>query len=127
ELDVGLDGGVLVGDRGGFQRCLGHAGRLSGLMPEAGVGEKAGSALRVVDDCDLEERVGRALAAAQLPGEGHLIGRRPRPPTPWRAGIWRTAAARRSGCSPVVRWPPGNVRISAWGTRSRAAGICRCS
>jgi hypothetical protein len=48
---------VRVGDRGGFQRRLGEAGRLGGLMPEAGVGEKAGPALRVVDDRDLEEPV----------------------------------------------------------------------
>ena len=46
-----------VGDSGGRQRCLGEAGRLGRLVPEAGVGEKAGAALRVVDDRDLEERV----------------------------------------------------------------------
>ena len=58
-----------VGDGGGFERCLGEAGRLGGPMPEAGIGEEAGSALRVVDDRDFEERAGRALAAGQLPGE----------------------------------------------------------
>ena len=35
-------------------------------MPEAGVGEEAGSALRVMDDRDFEEPVSRALAAEQL-------------------------------------------------------------
>ena len=55
-----------VGDRGGFKRCLRQAGRLGGLMPEAGVGEEACSALRVMDDRDFEEPVSRALAAEQL-------------------------------------------------------------
>src|SRR5215468_10367678 len=39
-------------------------------------------------------------------------------PTPWRAAISRIAAARSSGCSLVVRCPPGKVRTSARGTRS---------
>jgi hypothetical protein len=47
--------------------------------------------------------------------------------TPWRAATSAMAAASRSGCSLVVRWPPGKVRISALGTRSLVAGICRCS
>jgi hypothetical protein len=51
---------VRVGNGGGFQCCLG------GLMPEAGVGEKAGAALGVMDDRDFEERVSSALAAGQL-------------------------------------------------------------
>jgi len=57
---------VRVGDGGGLQRRLGDSGRLGGLAPEIGVGEKTGSALRVVDDRDLEERVCRALTAEQL-------------------------------------------------------------
>ena len=63
-----------VSDGGGFERCLGEAGRLGGLMPEAGVGQEAGSALRVVDDRDFEERVSRALAAGQLPGQEGEVG-----------------------------------------------------
>ena len=66
-LDIGLDGGVRVGDRGGFQLCLGEAGRLGGLPPEAGVGEQAGAALRVVDNRDLKERVPGALAPNSSP------------------------------------------------------------
>ena len=58
-----------VGDGGSFQRCLGQAGRLGSLVPEAGVGQKAGSALGVVDDRDLEQPVVCVLAAEQLPGE----------------------------------------------------------
>ena len=52
----------------------GKAGRCGGLMPEAGVGEKAGPALRVVDDRDLEEPVGRELPAEQLLGEEGEVG-----------------------------------------------------
>ena len=63
-----------IGYGGGFQRCLGQAGRCGGLMPEAGVGEKAGPALRVVDDRDLEEPVGRDLPAEQLLGEEGEVG-----------------------------------------------------
>jgi hypothetical protein len=37
-LGVGLDGGVRVGDRDSFQRCLAQSGRRGGLPPEAGVG-----------------------------------------------------------------------------------------
>src|SRR5262249_47684555 len=37
-------------------------------------------------------------------------------PTPCRSAMSRIAAASRSGCSAVVRWPPGKVRIVAWGT-----------
>ena len=48
-----------VGDHGGCQRRI----------REAGGGEKAGCALRVVDDRDFEERVCRVLAAEQLLGE----------------------------------------------------------
>ena len=58
-----------VGDGGGLQRRLGDSGRLGGLAPEIGVSEKTGSALRVVDDRDLEERVCRALTAEQLLSE----------------------------------------------------------
>jgi hypothetical protein len=60
---------VRVGDGGGLQRRLGDSGRLGGLAPEVGIGEKTGSALRVVDDGDLEERVCRALTAEQLLGK----------------------------------------------------------
>jgi hypothetical protein len=42
---------------------------VSGLLPEAGVGEEAGSALGVVDDRDLEEAVVLELALEQLLGE----------------------------------------------------------
>ena len=56
-LDVGADGGVGVGYGGGFEGRLGEAGRLGGPVPEAGVGEEARSALRVMDDRDFEERV----------------------------------------------------------------------
>src|SRR5215475_15312006 len=48
-------------------------------------------------------------------------------PTPCRSAMPRIAAASRSGCSAVVRWPPGKVRIVASGTRSRVAVTCRCS
>ena len=60
---------VRVGDRGGLQCCLGEAGRLGRLVPEAGVGEKPGPALRVVDNSDLEESVRPRLAAEQLLGQ----------------------------------------------------------
>src|SRR5215467_879793 len=53
-LDVSLDGGVRVGDGGRFEYRLVDPGRRGSLLPEAGVGEKAGPALRVVDDRDLE-------------------------------------------------------------------------
>src|SRR5262245_17187808 len=43
-------------------------------MPEAGVGEKAGAALRVVDDRDLEETVRKDLLAEQLPGQVGEVG-----------------------------------------------------
>ena len=43
-------------------------------MPEAGVGEKAGPALRVVDDRDFEEPASRDLLAEQLLGEQGEIG-----------------------------------------------------
>jgi len=65
---------VRVGDGGGFEGRLGQAGRLGGLVPEAGVGEKAGAALGVMDDCDFEERVRRGLAAEQLFGEEGEVG-----------------------------------------------------
>ena len=61
-LDVSLDGKVRVGDGGGLQRCLGQAGRLGGSVPEAGVGEKAGSALGVVNDRDF-----KSLSSAPWP------------------------------------------------------------
>src|SRR5262245_20016974 len=51
-LDVGLDGRMRVGNGGGLERCLGEASRRRSPVPEAGVGEKTGSALRVVDDRD---------------------------------------------------------------------------
>src|SRR5271166_2112272 len=73
-LNVGADGAVRVGDGGGFEGCLGEAGRLGGLAPEAGIGEEARSALRVVDDRDFEKRVQGALAAEQLPGEEAEVG-----------------------------------------------------
>jgi hypothetical protein len=60
---------VRVGHGGGFEGCLGEPGRLGGPAPEAGVGEEARAALGVMDDRDLEERVGRALAAEQLLGQ----------------------------------------------------------
>jgi len=65
---------VRVGDHRGFQVRLGAASRLGGLVPEARVGEQAGSALRVVDDRDLEQRVGRDLVAEQLLGEEGEVG-----------------------------------------------------
>jgi hypothetical protein len=71
---VGADGNVRVGDRGGFQCRLGDAGRGGGLAPEAGVGQEAGPALRVMHDRDLEEPVGRHLVAEQLPGEEREVG-----------------------------------------------------
>ncbi len=45
-----------------------------------------------------------------------------------RARSWMTAASR-SGCSEVVRWPPGNIRMSrpAAPSRARAAAIWRGS
>ena len=43
-------------------------------MPEAWVGEKAGPALGVVDDRDLEEPVGRDLPGEQLLGEEGDVG-----------------------------------------------------
>jgi hypothetical protein len=53
---------------------LGLAGRLGGLMPVAGVGEKPGSALRVVHDRDLEEPAALELLAEQLLGqEGEVV------------------------------------------------------
>ena len=73
-LDVGADSGVRVGDGGGFQRRLGQAGRLGGPVPEVGVGEKAGSALGVVDNRDLEEPLSGDYAAEQLPGEEGQVG-----------------------------------------------------
>jgi len=73
-LDVGLDSGVRVGDGGGFERCLGAPGCRGGLLPEGGVGEKAGSALGVVDDRDFEERVGPALAGEKLLAEEGDVG-----------------------------------------------------
>ncbi len=72
-LDVCPDGGIRVGDRGDLQCRLVEAGRLGGPMPVAGVGEKAGSALRVVDDRDFEEPVVRDLAG-QLLGEVGEVG-----------------------------------------------------
>ena len=54
-----------VGDRGGFQGGLGESRRRCGLMPEAGIGEEAGAALRVVDDRHLEQPVVRQLFAGQ--------------------------------------------------------------
>src|SRR5215469_3053195 len=73
-LDIAADCGVRVGDGGGFQRRLGQAGSLGGLVPEAGVGEEAGSALGVVDDRDLEEPLSGDYAAEQLPGEEGQVG-----------------------------------------------------
>jgi hypothetical protein len=67
-LHVGADRGMGVDDDGGFQRRVGEAGRLGGLAPEVGVGEEAGSALRVVDDGDFEERVGIGAAEQLLGG-----------------------------------------------------------
>ena len=43
-------------------------------MPEAGVGEEAGPALRVVDDRDLKEPVDRDLPGEQLLGEEAEVG-----------------------------------------------------
>ena len=63
-----------IGYGGGFEGCLGEAGRLGGPAPEAGVGEEARSALRVMDDRDFEERVRRALAAEQLLGQEGEVG-----------------------------------------------------
>src|SRR6516165_4766723 len=63
-----------VGDGGGFQRRLGQAGRPGGPVPEAGVGEKASSALGVVDDRDFEEPLSGDYAAEQLPGEEGQVG-----------------------------------------------------
>jgi hypothetical protein len=60
---------VRVGDGGGFEGGLGEAGRLGGLAPEGGVSEEARSALGVLDDRDFEDRVRRALADEQLPGQ----------------------------------------------------------
>src|SRR5262249_21620497 len=87
------------------------------------------------------ECTGEALGALQQRGDlahgcSFIDGRRDRSgrqrvavgrPTPWRAAISRIAVAKRSGCSLVIRWPPGNRRISASGTRSRAARTWRCS
>ena len=55
------------------ERRFGEAGRLGGLVPEAGVGEKAGSALGVVDNRDFEQIV-RDLVAEQLLGEEGEVG-----------------------------------------------------
>src|SRR5499425_2970841 len=63
-----------VGDGGGFERRLGHAGRLGGAVPEGGVGEEPGAALGVVDDSDFEERGRRALAGEHLFGEEGEVG-----------------------------------------------------
>jgi len=65
---------VRVGDRGGFQGGLGESRRRRGLVPEAGIGEEAGAALRVVDDRDLEQPVVRQLPAEQLLGEERQVG-----------------------------------------------------
>src|SRR5215831_7125273 len=46
-FDVGLDGGVRVGDGGGFEDLPGHAGCLGGAVPEGGAGEEPGAALGV--------------------------------------------------------------------------------
>ena len=43
-------------------------------MPEARVGEKAGSALGVVDDRDFEEPLSGDLAAEQLPSQEGQVG-----------------------------------------------------
>src|SRR5215469_14749607 len=95
--------------------------------------------LAVVAHQPMMDQGGRAVVAHQpmmdrrRPSSGHAVsGSRHRwamagVPTPWRAAMSRIAAARRSGCSLVVRWPPGKLRTSAWGTRSRVAAICRCS
>ena len=58
-----------VGYGRGFEGRLGEAGRLGGLAPEAGISKEARSALGVMDDRDFEERVRRARAAEQLPGQ----------------------------------------------------------
>ena len=63
-----------VGDRGGGQYRLRDSGRLGGLAPEIRVVEKAGSALRVVNDRDLEQCVRRVLAAEQLLCEERQVG-----------------------------------------------------
>jgi hypothetical protein len=65
---------VRVGDGGGVQYRLRDSGRLGGPAPEIRVGEKAGSALRVVNDRDLEQGVRRTLAAEQLLCEERQVG-----------------------------------------------------
>ena len=44
-FDISSDGGVRFGDRGRRQSGFGQAGRHSCLVPEAGVGQRAGAAL----------------------------------------------------------------------------------
>jgi hypothetical protein len=115
--NVGLDGGVWVGDRRGFQRRLGQAGCLGGLAPEAGVGQEAGAALGVVDDSDLEETVRKDLSAEQLPGEvgevGDVVddGRVTRPP-----------ALRMTTASPS--WSPGMIAGSTRWSRQLTMSTC---
>jgi hypothetical protein len=52
----------------------GRPGRLGGLLPEAGIGEEAGSALGVVDHRDFKEPLGLDHVAEQLPGEVGEVG-----------------------------------------------------
>ena len=73
-LDVGGDGGVRVADRGGFQRRLVRAGRLGGLAPEAGIGEEAGPALRMVNDRDFDALIAVHRPAGQPPAEEGEVG-----------------------------------------------------
>ena len=73
-LDVFSERRVRVGDRGCLERSLGEAGRLRDLMPEAGVGEEAGSALGVVDHRDFEECGRGAFFAEQQLGEKGQVG-----------------------------------------------------
>jgi len=108
---------VRVGDGGGLQRRLRDSGRLGGLAPEIGVSEKTGSALSVVDDRDLEERVCRALTAEQLPAR-----KARKAMSSMTAWVTRPPALRMTGASPS--WSPRTMAGSTRWSRQVTTSIC---
>ena len=107
-----------VGYGGGFEGCLEEAGRLGRPAPEAGVGEKARSALGVVDDRDFEERVSQALAAEQLLGQEGEVG----DVVDDRLGD-TSPALRMTGASPS--WSPSTIAGSTRWSRQVTMSTCR--
>jgi hypothetical protein len=65
---------VRIGDGGGFEGRLVRAGRLGGLATEAGVGEEAGPALRVVNHRDFDALIPVHRPAGQPPAKEGEVG-----------------------------------------------------